>query len=91
MTLPYNSPKEIWMETPEYALLHWRNVPQEDENALDSFMTWIEKDNLDEADEVYLPIIKGLVDQYLGRDMKKIKQAEQERLEKWIKSTTGEK
>lgn len=73
--------------SPRYAVLHWRNPEtQKEEEVLESFLSWLEKDYDSEFAKVYLESIKKLANEYLGRDMKKIKAGEQKLLEQWRKA-----
>jgi hypothetical protein len=70
--------------TPVSAVKHWRNSEQEEES-LDSFLFWLEYDT--EEQEETVKKIKVLIDNYLGRDMDKIKQGEALLLRQWIEAT----
>ena len=81
--MSYKPQTQIDIEnSPRYAVQHWRTV-QPEEDALDSFLFWVEYDS--DASEETEAEIKKLVDQYLGRDMEKIKAGENELLAQWIK------
>lgn len=74
-------------ESPDYHVRHWRNVPKETEDTLEDFLAWLEYD--DESPnigEVTLREVKALVDAYLGRNMKKVRQGEKELLAKWMQN-----
>lgn len=69
-------------ESPAYHVRHWRAVPKETENTLEDFLWWLkyDADNMEDED---VKMIKSLVDQYLGRNMSKVRQGEKEMLAKW--------
>jgi hypothetical protein len=73
--------------TPVSAAKHWRNSEQKEES-LDSFLLWLEYDYRNGmAHAAFITEIKALIDEYLGRDMEKIKQGESLLLEQWIEAT----
>lgn len=70
--------------SPQYHVRRWRAVPEETENTLEDFLWWLEFDgeSPDLSDEE-LKVVKALVDAYLGRNMSKVRQGEEEMLAKW--------
>lgn len=83
-------------ESPRYFATHWRNIPEATTDALDDFLFWLEYDSYNEraledheVTEQELKLIKALVDVYLGRDMGKVKQGENQMLDQWIKAVEG--
>jgi hypothetical protein len=67
--------------SPRYIVNHYRSIEQE-ESALDSFLFWLQWD-CDSFDDKKLPEMERLIDEYLGRNMSKIKQSEQALLGAW--------
>lgn len=90
--------REAWEQSPLYAMLKRRNVSQEEEDAIDGFIDWLEDEMLNEvyakatsteqekaletAVNAQIKQIKALVDAYLWRNNPKVNQAEQELLER---------
>lgn len=73
--------------SPQYFVRKWRNTSDEEINALDSFLAWLEFDDESPVtSKEDLHDIELLVDQYLHRDEKKIEQGERELLNKWIEA-----
>ena len=73
-----------------YHVRHWRNVPKETEDTLEDFLAWLEYDDESpDMSEDELKAVKALVDAYLGRDMKKVRQGEKELLAKWMQNVKG--
>ena len=92
--MSYKPQTQIDIEnSPLYAVRHWRNTPEETESTLEDFLFWLEYDREGDGDseaiEANLPSIKALVDEYLGRDMSKIKAGENELLKQWTQATKG--
>lgn len=84
--MSYKPQTQIDIEnSPRYAVQHWRNIPEEDTNALESFLFWLEYDCEEDVSKEDMKKIKDLVNQYLGLDMDKIKAGENELLAQWIK------
>ena len=89
--MSYKSQSQLDIESsPVYAVRHWRNVSQETIDSLDEFLAWLEfdDDSPDMSNEDFHDI-ELLVDQYLGRDEKKVAQGEKQLLDAWIKATEG--
>lgn len=67
-----------------YLVTHWRNN-QQTADIFDNFLFWLEYDSPEDNQEE-LDRITVLVNEFLGRDMNKIRQGEQEMLDRWIKA-----
>lgn len=78
--------QQKWVESPVFAAKHWRNKPQEVEDALEDFLYWMEYDREEETPLFEFENIRALIDEYLGIDPEKIKQGEQELMQAWIKA-----
>ena len=79
-----------YKSSPKFAAVKWRNVSQETINALDEFLAWLEwDDDSPDMSKSDLHDIECLVDQYLGRDEKKVAQGEKQLLDAWIKASGG--
>lgn len=84
--MSYKSQTQINIEnSPKFAVRHWRNLPEEQETALDAFLFWLEY----EMQHTQQYEIRDLADKYLGRDKEKIKRGESELLAEWIAATTS--
>ncbi len=91
--MSYKPQSQLDIESsPVYAVRHWRKAGTAEET-LDDFLFWLEYDydTDNEAVQFYLPNIKALIDEYLGRDMQKIKQGERQLLDAWIKAAEATK
>ena len=84
--MTYKYPIDEWKESSKYAALHWRNFPEKQVETLEDFLFWLEYD-CEDFPESELNKVKALVNEYLGRDMNKIKTGESELLAQWIKAT----
>jgi hypothetical protein len=75
-------------ESPVYLVRKWRNVPEQDENTLEDFLSWLKYDDgaADIEDET-VKQIEMWINAYLGRDMKKVKKGESQLLDQWIKAS----
>lgn len=73
-----NSRQEEVENSPRFIVNHYRNMEQE-ESALDSFLFWLKY----ESDYENFPEMEKFVNEYLGRDISKIKKSEQALLDAW--------
>lgn len=88
--MSYHTDMEKWKESPVFAVKNWRNMPQETEETLENFLFWLGYDREEETSLFEFENIRALIDEYLGRDLKKIKQGEQELMQAWIKACKKE-
>ncbi len=89
--MSYKPQSQIDLESsPVYAVRHWRKTGTAEET-LDEFLFWLEydMDSPDTTSAEELKSIKALIDEYLGRDMQKIKQGERQLLDAWIRAAQG--
>lgn len=89
--MSYKTQSQIDIEnSPLFAVRHWRNIPQETEDSLEDFLFWLEYNREDDIPSSDLEDITALINEFLGRDPKKIKQGEQELMQAWIKACKKE-